>query len=739
MKRLTINPKAKFKSYLIKIFLLVATIPLAISAMLTLPNLFNHLQQDVLTQNATLARAMAVQSKLFLQRPKLVMSVIIEDINSHTIFSPIFIEDILEDAIRTTQLFDALYLLDSKKDIIAIGLPPDRQDHRNDFQGMQMGHKPFVKKATQTGQAVWSDTFLSATSANTSAALAIPMPNNYMLIGDIDLSQLSNFLAELQSAEEKTTIILDTTGQIIAHPIKKLSARQINLSHLKPVQLSLLGGKHQSMEFSWDGKKYLGTAVPITGPDWIALVYESKESATKQLHTTTKYYIIATLLALFGSLWLAVYLSREVASPIETMAGYAERIAQGDYKHQLPRSEFFELNQLSYNLSLMADAVALRERQLEAGEKRYRSIFNATSDALIIQDAENAKILDVNNRTLQLYQYNRETILRKTIADLSSPLQNYSESFVMEQFAKAKQGQQVVFEWLAKDSNNQTFPVEVSLSYAEIDKHQRIIASVRNIRKRKEAENEIEKNKQKYFHQEKIAALGQMIAGVLHEIGNPISAISGIIEQLYQLNKSEDMDGDCQQLKKENAYYLEMIKAHSDRLEGITKEVANFVSPQITECEFFDLNSMVERSRGLLRYEKKLKYIEKDYHLDKNISAISAVQEHVVQVFLNLMLNASSACQNLPDRTALIMVRTEMDDEYVVLSITDNGIGMSEEVQDNALTPFFTTKKAGAGTGLGLSLCKSLIEEQKGELEITSIEGIGTEVRVYLAGLSDTF
>jgi PAS domain S-box-containing protein len=730
--------RIQFKHYLIQTFLFVAIIPLAITALLTLPNLFSHLQKDAYNHNISLAHAVASQTRLFLLGPKLVMSVIIEDLYSHKTYNAKFVESVLEDAIHSAKLFDALYLLNEQSKIVAIGMPKNRQVYRSDYIGMQMGDKPYIKKTINSQQSVWSNTFLSATSGITSVALAMPLRNKHILVAEINLSQLSSFLLELQSNNHTTSIILDHLGQVIAHPIKKFSSQQINLSHLELVQSSLTG-KNQSLEFDLEGEKYYGSAIPITELGWIAMVYENKNNAYEQINKTINYFVLVTILALFGSFWLAIYLSQRIAHPVENLVKYANHIAKGEYKQKFPHNNFNELNQLSHSMSLMTDSIAIREQQLEAGEKRYLSIFNATSDALIILDAKNSKIIDINSRMLQLYQYDRQTALNKNFPDLSSPIQHDIESFILEQFSKAKQDQQVIFEWLAKNSHNQTFPVEISLSHAEVDNRDIIIASVRNIQQRKEAEKEIEKTNQRSFHQEKMAALGQMVAGVLHEIGNPISAISGVIEQLQQLNLSHLRNSNIKQLKTDNLYFLEMIKAHSDRLTVITNDVANFVSPQINETEFFDLNSTIQQSQGLLRGEKKLKNIEIIYILDKNISAVSGVRDQIVQIFLNLVLNASSACNAVLDRNPTIRIITEMNGHFAVLSICDNGIGMSDEVQKNALTPFFTTKKAGSGTGLGLSLCKTLIEEQNGEMEIISIVGMGTEVRVYIPALTENF
>jgi two-component system, NtrC family, sensor kinase len=253
----------------------------------------------------------------------------------------------------------------------------------------------------------------------------------------------------------------------------------------------------------------------------------------------------------------------------------------------------------------------------------------------------------------------------------------------------------------------------------------------RRLTEREQVEKEIEKTRQQYYHQEKIATIGAMVAGVLHEIGNPVSSLSGIIEHLQSLNNSVKIKLDKSYQKQSN-YYLNLLSEHVNRLIGITKEVSNFVSPQIEELDVYDLNNLIIQNKTLLRFDSQLKSIDIKYSLDHSIPAVYGIQSHAVQIFLNVMINAAHACDAANKENPFIYVSTTYDKGFVILSIADNGIGMSEEVQNKALQPFFTTKMTGKGTGLGLSLCHSLLEGEKGNLIITSIEGVGTEISVYI-------
>jgi two-component system, NtrC family, sensor kinase len=241
-------------------------------------------------------------------------------------------------------------------------------------------------------------------------------------------------------------------------------------------------------------------------------------------------------------------------------------------------------------------------------------------------------------------------------------------------------------------------------------------------------EKELIVERQKYFHQEKMAAIGALAAGVAHEIGNPIAAISGIAQDMVD-RRSEGLGpcaGDlCKQCRPD------LIQAQTERLAAITREISEFASPQPAEPQLLDLNAQLRSTTSLIRYDKRLRRVELRLELDHNLPAIYGVADQLTQVIMNLLINAMDALEPVMDRRPAIVISTKSDIERVCMTVEDNGPGMEPDVLERAFEAFFTTKPAGKGTGLGLSLCYSIMKSHGGSIEIDSTLGTGTRVQVY--------
>ncbi|RZI42011.1 HAMP domain-containing protein [Herbaspirillum sp. HC18] len=241
-------------------------------------------------------------------------------------------------------------------------------------------------------------------------------------------------------------------------------------------------------------------------------------------------------------------------------------------------------------------------------------------------------------------------------------------------------------------------------------------------------EKELIVERQKYFHQEKMAAIGALAAGVAHEIGNPIAAISGIAQDMKE--RQEAGLGFCA------ADYCktcrpDLIQAQTERLAAITREISEFASPQPAEPQLMDLNSQLRSTSSLIRYDKRLRRVDLRLELDHNLPAVHGVADQVTQVIMNLLINAMDALEPVTDRQPTIVVSTKLDGDRACMTIEDNGPGMEKDVVERAFDAFFTTKPAGKGTGLGLSLCYSIMKNHGGSIEIDSTPGTGTRVQVY--------
>lgn len=240
--------------------------------------------------------------------------------------------------------------------------------------------------------------------------------------------------------------------------------------------------------------------------------------------------------------------------------------------------------------------------------------------------------------------------------------------------------------------------------------------------------------RQKYFHQEKMAAIGTLAAGVAHEIGNPIAAICGIAQEMVAHRKQEGRvctGPDCDECRPD------LIYAQSERLAAITREIAEFAAPRAAEPQFLDLNAQLRSASSLVRYDKRLQQVDLTLALDSQLPAIYGVPDQLTQLMMNLLINAMDALDGVRDRTPAITIATSVVGERACLRIEDNGCGMDADTLSHAFEAFFTTKPAGKGTGLGLSLCYAIVRKHGGSIDIDAAPGQGCRVQVFFP-LNDT-
>jgi len=238
-----------------------------------------------------------------------------------------------------------------------------------------------------------------------------------------------------------------------------------------------------------------------------------------------------------------------------------------------------------------------------------------------------------------------------------------------------------------------------------------------------EREKELVIARQKYFHQEKMAAVGALAAGVAHEIGNPIAAMSGVLQEMVH----EQSTG---KRKMEEGSKLAMLQTHIHRLSAITREISEFAAPQPLERQLLDLNGLVRTTAGLMGYDKRMRRVNLRLNLDSQLPAIYGVADQLTQVIMNLLINAADALETADNRAQEITLHTEVVGGNVRLTVADNGCGISKDTLSRVFEAFFTTKRRG--NGLGLSLCYSIITGHSGTIEIDSTPGEGTQVLVIL-------
>jgi PAS domain S-box-containing protein len=255
------------------------------------------------------------------------------------------------------------------------------------------------------------------------------------------------------------------------------------------------------------------------------------------------------------------------------------------------------------------------------------------------------------------------------------------------------------------------------------DRSLRLEALVRDVSERKKLDDETRDIYHQLLQAEKMAALGQTISGVAHELNNPLATILSWAERLSQRTA----------LDEPVRRGLETIFSESERAARIVRNLLTFARKRQTTRAMVDVNQVVRETLALRAYEQRVTNISVIDALAAGLPQVFADGHQVQQVLLNLVINAEQAMLAAHGR-GTIVVRTwhDADQESVILEINDDGPGIPDELQPKIFDPFFTTKEVGKGTGLGLTVAYAIVQEHGGRIRLESHAGTGASFYVEL-------
>jgi len=223
---------------------------------------------------------------------------------------------------------------------------------------------------------------------------------------------------------------------------------------------------------------------------------------------------------------------------------------------------------------------------------------------------------------------------------------------------------------------------------------------------------------QRLGQSEKLAAVGQLAAGVMHEINNPLATILACSEALALRLGEEDE-------------YLKIIDTEVQRCRRIVEGLLDFSRPKSGHKAASEINAIIEQTLFLLKHHERFKWLTIERQLQKDLPPFQADAERLVQCFMALMLNAMDAMNSRGVLTVRTRRNPQRSDEILV-EFVDTGTGIRQEDLPKIFEPFFTTKQQGRGTGLGLSVAYGIVEEHRGRIEVESQMGVGTNFKVFL-------
>ncbi len=220
------------------------------------------------------------------------------------------------------------------------------------------------------------------------------------------------------------------------------------------------------------------------------------------------------------------------------------------------------------------------------------------------------------------------------------------------------------------------------------------------------------------IQQEKMVGLGQMAAGVAHEVSNPLASMDGVL-QLMQRNERH--------IKPEN---LDALREQVQRIKQIVRLLTDFAHPTDYQWERVPINSVVESALQMVRFDHRQRAVTIIKELAPDDPVIEVQSHALQQVLTNLLFNALDALDNVPEPR--LTIGTACDGQECRIWVGDNGPGIDPKHLGRVFEPFFTTKPVGKGTGLGLAICYNLIRNQGGRIDFTSPAGQGATATIFL-------
>lgn len=353
------------------------------------------------------------------------------------------------------------------------------------------------------------------------------------------------------------------------------------------------------------------------------------------------------------------------------------------------------------------------QKKLDKAESRYQDIIQNSADAIITLNNSN-QIISWNKGAEQIFGWKENEIIDKSISALiPDHLANSNKLAKMEKQLD-QDGYIRNYETERNTISGLIIQVQLTQTLIHNEQNDKIGSSLimRDV-------TELRIKAETMQHSERLATLGHMAAGVAHEVGNPLTAISSLVQLL--------------QRKTEDNYFqqnLTKIREQIIRINTIMRDLSDFSRPSSIDICDVQVNGVVKDAVGLLKHDARFRYTDFKLLLDGQLPTITVNKDQIHQVMVNLLINAVDAMESVPDPQ--ITITTTSDNKKIYVRVKDNGKGIGKELHNKIFEPFFTTKPVGSGTGLGLSVSHGIISKMGGSIQVESKLGLGATFLITL-------
>ena len=375
----------------------------------------------------------------------------------------------------------------------------------------------------------------------------------------------------------------------------------------------------------------------------------------------------------------------------------------------------FKINELKkeYVFAVVKDITEGKAKEIEL--QRFFNIAESSLNPILITDL-NGKMIYVNPAFVKVSGYSKEELIGKNPRIFGSGKLN--KKFWDKMWQTISSGKVWFGEIEDKKKNGEPFYTQLLISPI-FDKDEKITGYFgihRDLSEKRTLEKQL-------IHTQKMESIGTLAAGIAHEVGNPLASISALV-QVAQRSTDEPF------IKEK----LDLVKSQVTRISKIIRDLVDFSRPSNFELQRVNINECIKEAVEITKVGTKAKNIEFDVKLSDDVINLPLVADQLEQVFVNILLNAVDAINEVKDekKEKRISVESALSTDEAIITFTDTGSGISEDNKSKIFEPFFTTKSQGKGTGLGLWVSYGIIKSFRGNIEVRRNDGLGTTFIVKL-------
>ncbi len=351
------------------------------------------------------------------------------------------------------------------------------------------------------------------------------------------------------------------------------------------------------------------------------------------------------------------------------------------------------------------------EKKLEINQQYLQNILHFSENAIAVI-GKNEEFISWNESAERIFGYTKKEILGKKSSFLLPEGEKYKEELKSIIAEVDKKGSSKIIDTERKTKEGEIIPVQLHVAKLpgkdnEYTGRTVVITDVREVRRLQ----------QQVDQSEKLAVIGQLAAGVAHEIGNPLASISSLVQILQRRCGKE-----FQRIQLDN------IKENIDRIAKIVRELVDLSRPPSQDQVFTQVSEVIKTALGIVKYDKRVKKVEFKTELAEGLPSVKIVPDQLLQVFINMLINSLDAIEG----EGIITVKTSVENDNIVINIIDNGCGIAKEDIGKIFDPFYTTKEVGKGTGLGLSVSYGIIKKFGGNISVKSKVGEGCNFKILI-------